>query len=73
MHRHHLGTPTERGRSNTAKQDTGATPEGTGESAVDREERGSKAGEAAGTGHQDQDAEEEGVCVWEAMTAQGRA
>ena len=73
-HRHHPGTPTERGRSNTAKQDTGATPEGTGESAVAREERGSKAGEAArtaGTGHQE--VEEEGACAWEAATAQGRA
>ena len=50
MHRGHPRAPMERGRSTTARQDAGATPGGTGESAADKEERvGSEAGEAART------------------------
>ena len=40
----HPQPPIERGRSNTATQDAGATPRGTGESAADKEERGGQRG-----------------------------
>ena len=46
----HLQAPTERGRCDTARQDTGASPGGAGASEADKEEKGgSEAGEAART------------------------
>ena len=51
----HPGAPTDRGRSNTGTQNTGATPGGTRASTADKEEGHSKTGEAtrtAGTGNQ---------------------
>ena len=63
-----------RGRSNTATQNAGATPGGTRASAADKEEGGSEAGEAtrtAGTGNQN--VGDGGACAWEAATTQGMA
>ena len=52
----------EKGRSNTARRDTGATPGGTSESAADKEERGGgEAGEAARTAGETGNQKEESV------------
>ena len=66
--------PTDRGRSNTATQNTEATPGGTRESAADKEEGGSEAGEAARTaGKGNQKVEDGRACAWGAATTQGMA
>ena len=61
-HGRHPRAPKERGRSNIARQDTGATPGGTRERVADKEERGG--GEARGatrtTGETGNQKEEEG-------------
>ena len=62
----------DRGRSNSATQNTGATPGGTRASAADK--GGSKAGEAAKTtGTGNQKVEDGRACTWGAATTQGMA
>ena len=68
----HPGAPTNRGRSNTETQNTGATPGGTRASTANKEEGHSKAGEAtrtAGTGNQN--GADGRACAWEAVTIKG--
>ena len=70
----HRGAPTDRGGGNTAIQNAGATPGGTGASAADKEEGGSAAGGAtrtAGTGNQN--AGDGRACAWRAATTKGMA
>ena len=63
-----------RGRSNTATQNAGATPGGTRASTADKEEGGSKAGEAAKTARTGNPKVEDGrACAWGAATTQGMA
>ena len=70
----HPGAPTDRGRSNTDTQNTGATPGGTRVSTANKEEGHSKAGEAtrtAGTGNQN--GADGRACAWGAATIKGMA
>ena len=66
--------PTDRGRSNTATQNAGATAGGMRASAADKEEGGSEAGEAARTaGTGNQKVEDGRACAWGAATTEGMA
>ena len=70
-HKGHPGAPTDRGRSNTATQNAGATPGGTKAGAADKEEGGSKAGRATRTaGTLNQNVGDGRACAWGAATTE---